>query len=485
MMLPVSRPSRHDVALTAARIARATRRWTLLLAGAGAAATSAYAARGGAARGAAPGRPAAADTTLGLSSAELLALLPDGETKRRFVLDCTGCHQLDTRVAYPGGRARTEAEWEAAVARMLGYAGATTRFPVISHTRDPKGTAAWLARALPPAPPPAAASTAPATATVTEFLIPEPRDLPHDVAVDARGRVVITGMMTDRMYVLDPAANDGRGAFASLPIPLERANPRAVELDARGRWWVVLGAPGHLARFDPADSSWRTVEVGMYAHSVALAPDGAAWVNGHFTRAPELIARVDSGAGAARPVTMPPHPTLAATPGGPIPYEIRVAPSGTVWMSELHGNRLLAYDPRTGRTTTHEMPRSHMGPRRFDIDARGVLWIPAYTGNALVRFDPRTRTFREFPLPTRDAVPYVARVDARTGAVWIGTAAGDVVLRFDPASSRFTTYPLPSRGALVRHIALDPRTGDVWLAYGASPGIPARVARLRPGSGRR
>jgi len=43
---------------------------------------------------------------------------------------------------------------------------------------------------------------------------------------------------------------------------------------------------------------------------------------------------------------------------------------------------------------------------------------------------------------------------------------------------RFAVYPLPSRGALIRHIAIDPRTHDVWLAYGASPGIPARIARL-------
>jgi streptogramin lyase len=51
---------------------------------------------------------------------------------------------------------------------------------------------------------------------------------------------------------------------------------------------------------------------------------------------------------------------------------------------------------------------------------------------------------------------------------------------FDPETERFSVYPLPSRGALVRHIAVDPRNGDVWAAYGASPGIPAEIARIRP-----
>jgi streptogramin lyase len=55
----------------------------------------------------------------------------------------------------------------------------------------------------------------------------------------------------------------------------------------------------------------------------------------------------------------------------------------------------------------------------------------------------------------------------------------DAVLSFEPRTRRFVVYELPTSGALVRHIAIDPRTRDVWLAYGASPGIPARVARLR------
>jgi virginiamycin B lyase len=283
-------------------------------------------------------------------------------------------------------------------------------------------------------------------------------------------------MMTDRMYVLDPAT----AVFRTVAIPVPRANPRALEIDGRGRWWVVLGAPNMVARFDPADSAWRTFRVGMYAHSVALAADGSAWVNGHFTRAPELIGRVDEASGGVDTVALPTHPTLGKGPGGPIPYEIRVAPDGVVWMSELHGNRLLSYDPRTRRVAAVEMPVPHAGPRRFDVDARGVLWIPAYGANALVRFDPRTRRFTRYAIPIADAVPYVARVDHATGAVWIGTSAADAVLRFDPAAARFTTYPLPSRGALVRHLAIDPRTRDVWLAYGASPGIPARIARLSP-----
>src|SRR5688572_9061154 len=116
-------------------------------------------------------------------SSDWLARLPDGVEKRAFVLDCTGCHQLSEQYARPGGVWRTEAQWAEAVTRMLGYAGATTGFPVISGDRDPARTAAWLAAHLRGDPPRGdCARPLPPGATITEFPMPEPGDLPHDVA---------------------------------------------------------------------------------------------------------------------------------------------------------------------------------------------------------------------------------------------------------------------------------------------------------------
>jgi virginiamycin B lyase len=240
----------------------------------------------------------------------------------------------------------------------------------------------------------------------------------------------------------------------------------------------LLGAGRQIARYEWLTKRWQTWPIDMYPHSIGMAAD-RIWFNGHFTRDPELIADLDPTSGTITKHELPPHPTLRGA-GGPVPYELRLAPDGRVWMSELQGNRMIAYDPRTRQSRVYEMPVSWSGPRRFDIAPDGVLWIPAYSSNQLVRLDPQTGLTKAFELPVPDAVPYVVRIDQTTRQIWIGTSAGDVLLRFDPASERFATYPLPSRGALVRHMAINPRTHDVWLAYGASPAaIPARVARVR------
>src|SRR5690606_34241493 len=131
-------------------------------------------------------------------------------------------------------------EWTIAIARMLGYAGPNSSFPVISSAADPDSTAAWLAGHLAVARrlggSAAGGSAAPSTAEVREFLFPNPQDLPHDVAITAEGQIVVTGMFSHAMQVLDPSS----GAWRQVPIPVPQANPRAVEIGRRGEWWVVL-----------------------------------------------------------------------------------------------------------------------------------------------------------------------------------------------------------------------------------------------------
>jgi streptogramin lyase len=312
---------------------------------------------------------------------------------------------------------------------------------VIGPNRDPDATARWLAQSLPAQPPAAVPLPRMITgrADIREYVLPEPGDLPHDVAI-RNGTVLITGMFTGRLYMLDPAT----GVVATEPTPAP--NPRAIEVDANGNVWVVLGSPELVARRSPG-GEWRTYNAGFYAHSAALGNDGAVWVNGHFTHDPELIRRIDPQTGTHRDFTVPKHPDFATTP---IPYEIRVAPDGAVWMSELLGNRIVRVDPASGETKIWTMPTTLSGPRRLDVDPEGIVWIPEYSANKLARFDPRTETFEEFPLPIETAGPYIARYDRRRNVVWIGTSAADVVFSFNPRTRRFRAYPLPSVDQLVR-----------------------------------
>lgn len=410
-----------------------------------------------------------------------LALLPDGETKRRFILDCTGCHVWTEDWARgPRGEVRSAAAWSTSIRKMVEMFGQGTGFPIISSWPDPDSLGAWLERHLStdPTAPVVDANLLPArTPQLTEYDIPTPLDLPHDLLVDRDGQVLITGMFTHRMYRLDPEA----GSFETIPIPVPNANPRALDLDVDGRWLVLLGAAGSVARHDPWSGNWQSWEFGAYPHSVAAAPDGRVWWNGHFSVDPEIIGALDPTTGEVTKYEVPRGPEPDVPPGeSTIPYGLRVAPDGTVWATQLRGGHLVRLDPRTGVIRQWKMPSAHAGPRRPDVAPDGAVWIPEYSAGKLARFDPVEETFEEWDLPVPDALPYVVRVDPSNGRVWIGTGHGDFIASFEPAEEAFTIYPLPTRGALIRHIDVDEERGEVWAAYGASPGIPSKVARLRP-----
>ncbi len=421
--------------------------------------------------------PPSDDVFGALPSSALVSLLPDGEEKRRFLLDCAGCHQFDQKTISFEGRLKSREQWRTRIEQMLAFAGAHTGFPIMSPSRDAARTANWLVAHLggPDAPLPAPPISAPAPPTervvVTEYDLPARHDLPHDLMPDADGRLVVTGMMTGQMYRLDPAT----GVFETLPIPIPHAGPRALDMDGPD-WWVLLGNPRRIARYTPATGAWVTYDIGMYPHSIRRDRRGRIWFNGHFTKTPELIGYLDPSSGAVETFEVPSPPMPDG--GSTIPYGLRIDARGTVWATQLVGNRLVRFDPAPQQFTLYELPTPHSGPRRPDVGPDGIVWIPAFAANRLVRFDPATERFTEYDLPVPGALPYITRVDPRSGAVWIATAAADAVLRFHPATGRFDVHPLPTPKALVRHMELDPEAEAAWVAYGNSPAVDPKIARI-------
>ena len=421
--------------------------------------------------GGAMGESAAPDTSTVVVSADWLATLPDSEEKRWLVLQCTGCHAIDDETLMVDGAPRTRAGWVEAIRRMESFSGAETDFPILSRSLDAEAMADFLvahAPATAPAPRPIPMAT---QWEVREYPLPV-EDVPHDVAIDSAGRVIVTGMASHRMYVLDPAS----GAFQEIAIPVENANPRAVEVGPAGEWWVVLGYPQMLARYEPVTEAWTTWELGAYPHEIALDAEGRVWFNGHFTRDPEILGYFDPATEEVRTFEVPFGPLPDG--GSTIPYGLRVDHTGRVWMTQLFGNRLVEFDPSTGSFAEHVLPRPESGPRRHDVGPDGRIWVPLYSRDAIAAFDPATGAFDEIPLPLNDALPYVARVDSRSGAVWVGTGAAGVVARIDPATRAVELVPLPARADLVRHLAIDPSTGAVWGAASAFPPRGPLVFRI-------
>lgn len=400
-----------------------------------------------------------------------LDLLPDGEEKRRFIIECTGCHS-PSYIYSRNNRWLTQAEWEARITQMLSYYGPRSGFPIIGNV-DRTELASWLvqywnADSVPSPVPQADPSTA--DAEITEWRFPGAG--PHDLFALVDGTIAITGMFDNDMWVLNPET----GRFDRHDMP-GQANPRAMDVDAEGNWWIVFGNPKEVARYNPQTRDIELYDVGIYAHSIALDAEGRAWANGHFTTNPIRVAMIDPSTDSITFYDVPTENSSYQV-DLPISYDLIDAPDGTIWMTELNWNRISGLNPVTGEVRSYELPTPHSAPRRLDISPDGILWIPEYANDRLARFDPATESWTEYAMPRTGVDPYVVRYDAGRNAVWVAYSTGDAVAKFDVATETFTEYRLPTRYALIRHMVID-AAGDVWFSYHHVPTMNDRIVRLR------
>jgi virginiamycin B lyase len=419
-----------------------------------------------------------ANAQSGARPSNLLELLPDGEEKRKFILDCMGCHSLNDRVLYVNGELLDEAGHTKSVNKMLMFAGAKTLFPVMSPERDAASTGSFLAQYLTEDNiAKAAAQSAEAKRhttgfTVTEWDIPNSQDLPHDLMVGSDGSILVTGMMTGKMYILDPKS----GEWETRSIPSPGGNPRALDIGLNGDWWIAGGMTRKMSRYRASEDSWDHYDMEMYPHSVMADSKGRIWFNGHFTFDPIRMGYIDSESDNTVILDVPPNEQFTAAT--PIPYGLRVGADDTVWSTELGGNRLLKYTPDSKEFASYYLPSSYSGPRRLDIAADGTVWVPEFATGKIAHFDPRAETFTEYDFPTRDSLPYCARIDHTRGAVWVSQCANDTIARIDLKSKEIVEFALLTPVAFIRHIDVDQKTGDVYAAYSHSPGLHPKVVRL-------
>jgi hypothetical protein len=171
---------------------------------------------------------------------------------------------------------------------------------------------------------------------------------------------------------------------------------------------------------------------------------------------------------------VPAHHTGCRT-GRADSLRLRPGPDGRVWMSAPgQPSRRVHPEDREVRDLTSHAPQRPAAVRRgrqgHCVDP-GLLGQPAATGSRHGEV-PGDRPAR----PRRSALHRTKR--SRDGSLWIGTAAADALLRYRPESGRFDAYRC--RLAARWYGICDRPEVRRSVAYGASPGIPARIARVVP-----
>lgn len=457
---------------------------------------------------------------------------PDDATKKTFINQCGYCHQQGNSLTR---QPHTKEGWNATAWRMEGYGAYITygehKRIVDTLSKGFTGKPVVVQQE-------SRYSPELATARVEEWITGDALSFLHDTFVGADGKLYGIDEGHDQFYILDrktsaievidmPVTDEVvGGAFRGLQLPLGiftgRHGPHSAAQIKDGRMFITGALSAKLIMFNPATREWKLYKLprgflwrkGLYPHTIRTDKEDKIW----FTvMASNMVVKFDPVTETFTEVMLPHNGTMrwiTDTFLGVIlkiadffpeknthlalshhkwmnggrgvlnwPYGIDVNPKdGGIWYSNLLADKIGHVDPKTLAVTQYDTPA--IGPRRMRFGADGILWIPSFDEGKLMRFDPVTKLFETITLPllgkNEYELPYALNVHPRTGDVWIAANNSDRVLRYLPTEKRFIEYKMPSRVVWFRDFDFT-EDGKVCTsnsnlpAYAHEDGLPAFV----------
>ncbi|HEY4372125.1 MAG TPA: carboxypeptidase regulatory-like domain-containing protein [Burkholderiales bacterium] len=433
----------------------------------------------------------AANLAAQLTNAEWLLSMPGTPEQKRPLIECMSCHTLE-RIAHSK---YTAEQLLPVLQRMTTYANNTTMAAVqMRHvnrafdTESFRKLAAYLASVnlstsstwpypLKTLPRPSSRAT---RVLITEYDLPRKNIAPHDVLLDAQGRVWYADFVANILGRMDPAT----GSVKEYPYPLIKpgfpTGALGMEADRDGNWWFAPVFQSGLVKFDIKTEKFDIYRLqseldGDAAQQTMVAPrmaqvDGKVWAN---EGSKQSVLRLDLATRKFERID--PFKTIAA-PGSHFPYGLVTDAGNNLYFMDFAGEALIRVDAKTTKTTIYPTPTPRSRPRRGMIDERGRIWFAEYAANKVAMFDTREEEFKEWAVPTPHTYPYDALLD-RNNEVWSGSMSTDRVLRLDPATGKSVEYLLP-RQTNMRKVTVDDHAKPATVWIGSNHG--ASIIKLTP-----
>ncbi len=263
------------------------------------------------------------------------------------------------------------------------------------------------------------ASLVPTTGQFQKFDLEEGAG-PHNLIVDTDGTVWYAGNRANHIGTLDPST----GKIEKIMMPDERArDPHTLVFDGRGNIWFTVQGGNFIGRLVKATRQVTLVEAptvegsargsSSRPYGIEIDSRGRPWVVLFNTN---LIGTVD-------PTTM--KLTTFTLPEGARPRRLVITSDDQVWYADYARGYLGRLDSKTGQVQEWQNPGgSQSRPYGMAIDRSERIWF-VETGlhpNRFVGFDPATKEF--FSVTEISSGGGSVRhmyYDKRTNVVWFGT----------------------------------------------------------------
>jgi virginiamycin B lyase len=321
----------------------------------------------------------------------------------------------------------------------------------------------------------------------------------HEIAFDPHGSELwISGQNYDALARVETRGRLAGRVRAFLPLP-QGSGPHGLGFDRDGHLWVTLEYLGRvekrdarsgrvLAAYDVAlDCRSCPTPINSHPHGLGLGADGrTVWFTGKATG---TIGRIAGGK----------VKTFALATPGSTPIYIHAGPDGSMWVTELTGNKIARVRP-DGSSTEFAIPTPGSRPIAIVPGPDGAMWFSEEAGSKIGRIDlpclaaeekkagggDTGACIAEYEIP-RDApnriLAGLAFDDA--GDLWVQQyvdqnspvpGGADFIVRIafglargeappppsKLAAAAFSRFPLPTRGSVMHRIIQGP-DGRMWF----------------------
>ena len=286
--------------------------------------------------------------------------------------------------------------------------------------------------------------------------------IPHGTAMDAAGNIYVTDLIDSKVLKI-PRGTAGAnctvaGSCASVGSGF--AQPTAVAVDASGNVFVTDASTQSLYKITAAGAQTTVVSGLASPSSLALAPDGSAYVavTGAIKHVTATGAISNFAAGPSQP-------------GG-----IALSATGSLYVADVTGNRVLAFASNGVQTT---LASGFNAPQSVALDGAGNLYV-ADTGNNRILALPSTGSGYVCPasctvLAVQTSAPNGIASDAG-GNLYIADTGNSQVVKLTQDAD-FGTSPVGTSNA-------NPATSLTlnYLLYSSSCAAPPSVSVLTRGT---
>jgi virginiamycin B lyase len=313
---------------------------------------------------------------------------------------------------------------------------------------------------------------------ITEYDLPRPIAMPHDVQIDPRGTVWYSDFGSQIVGHLDPKT----GKATEYPIPVMKPGAPAGSLDVRldrdGMVWIGSMMQGSLVKFDPKTEKFQSWGAPDFlkrneARIAMVMPeqthlDGKVWIGA------EDEYQVDIATGQWTKIDyLKMQPPGARDHGS---YGVAADSQNNFYGLEVNADFIIRVDRKTMIPTYYQTPTANSGPRRGHFDNQDRLWFAENRGQNIGMFDTKTERFQEWKVSTPYAMPYDAIFDNNTYA-WTGGMGNDHVSRLNTKTGEVIDYLLPHK-TNIRRVDVDKSVNPSQLWIGNNHG--AALIRLEP-----